>query len=95
MQKVILQVFSDEECSERMHGLPHPTNICAGVPEGGKGQCSGDSGGPLLNDSIQIGIVSWSIKPCTIAPYLGVFTEVSHYVDWIKDKMNEDNNVIE
>ncbi|KAL7743046.1 hypothetical protein ACLKA6_005792 [Drosophila palustris] len=57
----------------------------AGVPEGGKGQCSGDSGGPLLisGKDTQIGIVSWSVKPCTRPPYPGVFTEVSAYVDWI------------
>lgn len=79
------------------------TNICGGIPEGGKGQCSGDSGGPLLVDGVQVGIVSWSVrnsekfleaqsveivdsqeKPCTIAPYPGVYTGVSHYLDWIQ-----------
>lgn len=58
-------------------------------------------GGPLLVDGVQVGIVSWSVKPCTIAPYpgkrlnavsfffinhfaaSGVYTGVSHYIDWI------------
>uniref|UniRef100_A0A1B0DG28 Uncharacterized protein n=1 Tax=Phlebotomus papatasi TaxID=29031 RepID=A0A1B0DG28_PHLPP len=44
----------------------------------------GDSGGPLLLNGIQVGIVSWSVKPCTIAPYPGVFTEVAYYIDWIR-----------
>lgn len=55
-------------------------------------------------NGIQVGIVSWSVKPCTIAPYpgeildnqfrlqklpskvfaSGVYTGVSHYIDWIK-----------
>lgn len=39
-QEVDLVVFSDEECDSIHGGKPHPTNICAGVPEGGKGQCS-------------------------------------------------------
>ena len=83
LQKVDLEVFDDEECSIR-HGLQmHSTTLCAGVPEGGKGQCSGDSGGPLIFNGTQIGIVSWSRKPCTAAPYPGVFTEVSAYVQWI------------
>uniref|UniRef100_A0A1I8M6P2 Uncharacterized protein n=1 Tax=Musca domestica TaxID=7370 RepID=A0A1I8M6P2_MUSDO len=83
LQKVDLQIFSDEECSRR-HGIDiHPTNLCAGVPEGGKGQCSGDSGGPLIVNRTQVGIVSWSRKPCTVYPYPGVFTEVSAYVAWI------------
>ncbi|KAH8245032.1 hypothetical protein KR032_004265 [Drosophila birchii] len=88
LQKVQLQVFSDEECSERHQTQLHDSQICAGLPEGGKGQCSGDSGGPLIltssdGDSTQIGIVSWSKKPCARPPYPGVFTEVSAYVDWI------------
>lgn len=32
-----------------------------------------------------MGIVSWSIKPCGVAPYPGVFTEVSHYIEWIEE----------
>ncbi|KAI8038298.1 trypsin-1 [Drosophila gunungcola] len=85
LQKVQLQVFSDAECSERHQTQLHGTQICAGLPEGGKGQCSGDSGGPLLltGTDTQVGIVSWSIKPCARPPFPGVFTEVSAYVDWI------------
>ncbi|KAH8273439.1 hypothetical protein KR018_000612 [Drosophila ironensis] len=85
LQKVPLQVFSDGECSERHEQQLHASQICAGVPEGGQGQCSGDSGGPLLlaQTDTQIGIVSWSVKPCARPPYPGVFTEVSAYVDWI------------
>lgn len=44
----------------------------------------GDSGGPLTVDGVQVGIVSWSKKPCGSAPYPGVFTQVSFYRDWIR-----------
>lgn len=92
LQKVHLQTFSDEECSQ-WHGTQlHPTTICAGVPEGGRGQCSGDSGGPLLVDGQQVGIVSWSRKPCTVAPYPGVFTEVSAYVNWLQQTIGNDRD---
>jgi hypothetical protein len=37
-------------------------------------------GGPLLVDGIQVGIASWSIKPCTLPPYPGVFTNVVFYI---------------
>lgn len=41
LQEVGLIVFSDEECARRhSDGPPHESNICGGVPEGGKGQCS-------------------------------------------------------
>uniref|UniRef100_A0A1A9X1D6 Peptidase S1 domain-containing protein n=1 Tax=Glossina brevipalpis TaxID=37001 RepID=A0A1A9X1D6_9MUSC len=72
LQKVDLQIFDDQNCSERYDLKLHNSTICAGVPEGGKGQCNGDSGGPLLINDTQVGIVSWSRKPCTRPPYPGV-----------------------
>lgn len=53
--------------------------LCAGKEY--KGACNGDSGGPLIyrNGSgrpIQVGIVSFGIKPCALFP--AVFTKVSH-----------------
>lgn len=86
LQKVDIKIFSDDDCQELHNNGTHFTNICAGVPGGGKGQCNGDSGGPLLVNGEQVGIVSWSVKPCTIAPYPGVFTKVAEYVNWIKSK---------
>ncbi|EDW13953.1 chymotrypsin-2 [Drosophila mojavensis] len=85
LQQVHLKVYSDTECVARHGGSTDPAyHICGGVDEGGKGQCSGDSGGPLLHDGQQVGVVSWSIKPCTVAPYPGVYTKVANYVDWIQ-----------
>ncbi|CAD7082541.1 unnamed protein product [Hermetia illucens] len=86
LQQVDLVTFDNPECSSLHYNKIHASNICAGVPEGGKGQCSGDSGGPLLINGYQHGIVSWSVKPCTVAPYPGVYTKVSHYVDWLRTK---------
>ncbi|KAH8382111.1 hypothetical protein KR009_001961 [Drosophila setifemur] len=85
LQQVGLKIYSDEECTTRHEGRTDPRyHICGGVDEGGKGQCSGDSGGPLIFNNQQVGIVSWSIKPCTVAPFPGVYCKVSQYVDWIK-----------
>lgn len=41
-------------------------------------------GGPLLVNGVQVGVVSWSIKPCAIAPFPGVYTDVTHFIDWIQ-----------
>jgi secreted trypsin-like serine protease len=47
---------------------------------------TGDSGGPLLNaDGVQVGVVSWSIKPCGTPGYPDVFSRVSAEFDWIKE----------
>lgn len=40
LQEVNLIVFSDEECRRRHNSVIHPSHICGGVPEGGRGQCS-------------------------------------------------------
>ncbi|XP_063903725.1 chymotrypsin-like isoform X2 [Zophobas morio] len=48
------------------------------------GPCHGDSGGPLLLDDIQVGIVSGGDKYCnTSVPT--VYTNTSYYWQWIKD----------
>ena len=65
--------------------------ICAG---GGKeDSCAGDSGGPLMARNIQTqrwymaGIVSFGPYPCARENKPAVYTNVSSYVDWIKDNL--------
>lgn len=38
-------------------------------------------------NGVQVGMVSWSVKPCTVPPYPGVYTSIGHYIDWIEDKI--------
>ncbi|XP_053686664.1 glandular kallikrein, prostatic-like [Sabethes cyaneus] len=83
LRKVDYYVVPNEQCADIHSYKIFPTQICAAYPGGGKGQCNGDGGGPLLHHGIQVGIGSWSIKPCGIAPYPGVLTKVSHYLDFI------------
>ena len=40
LQKVTIGVYSDADCQRVHYYTVHNSNICAGVPEGGKGQCS-------------------------------------------------------
>lgn len=70
--------------------------LCAGIKEGGRDSCSGDSGGPLFvkdGDKLtQVGVVSWgegpldAAMPCGHANAYGVYTRLANYVDWIKSK---------
>ncbi|XP_055384116.1 chymotrypsin-1-like [Condylostylus longicornis] len=89
LQKVDLIVFSDAECTSRHGGRTDSSQICGGVPEGWKGQCNGDSGGPMSVNGVQVGIVSWSVKPCTVPPYPGVYTKLSHFIDWVNEKISK------
>ncbi|XP_075748472.1 trypsin-1-like [Rhipicephalus microplus] len=62
--------------------------FCARALLGGRGSCKGDSGGPATQTekglTMVVGIVSFG-RGCARARYAGVYTKVSHYVDWIKD----------
>jgi hypothetical protein len=40
LQHVNISVYDDEKCQSIHFHEVHDTNICAGVPEGGRGQCS-------------------------------------------------------
>ena len=70
-----------------------PSMICAGDPRGGwkKDTCQGDSGGPLQilasNTSCLyqvVGVTSFGIG-CANLDIPGVYTRVSHYLNWIED----------
>ncbi|XP_017776596.1 PREDICTED: chymotrypsin-1-like [Nicrophorus vespilloides] len=88
LQRVDIICYTDANCESAHHGsTDREVHVCAGIPEGGKGQCSGDSGGPLTVDGVQVGVVSWSVKPCTVKGYPGVFARVANYVDWIKKQL--------
>ncbi|KAI5138892.1 coagulation factor IX [Manis pentadactyla] len=63
--------------------------FCAGFHEGGKDSCQGDSGGPHVTEvegtSFLTGIISWG-EECAMKGKYGVYTKVSRYVNWIKEK---------
>ena len=82
------------------NGFTDETNLCAGVPEGGRDSCQGDSGGPLYrvegaqNQITSIsGITSWGIG-CGAAENPGIYTNVASYVDWIRSNMTLDSQAV-
>jgi len=91
LQKVTVPIITDAECREAYgDGEVYDSMICAGIPEGGKDSCQGDSGGPLtamdLGTRYLAGIVSWGYG-CARPGFPGVYTEVSHFYEWIQSNV--------
>jgi secreted trypsin-like serine protease len=71
--------------------------ICAGLADGARDACNGDSGGPLFvtqnGTRTQVGIVSWGEGPmdanaaCGHANAYGVYTRLANYRGWIAEHM--------
>ncbi|RTL84512.1 MAG: trypsin-like serine protease [Hyphomicrobiales bacterium] len=96
LRQVELPLVDIEECKTQNYGAAvDARNVCAGVPEGGKGSCYGDSGGPLMtqNDDghwVLIGVTSFGVNGCAHAKHPSVFTRVSSFADWIKSVAGRD-----
>ncbi|GLV32016.1 uncharacterized protein CBL_07775 [Carabus blaptoides fortunei] len=74
--------------------------FCAGYVEGGTDTCQGDSGGPLqvrMSSEEEVymilGITSFGFG-CAKENLQGVYTDVSHYLNWIREKMHLENEIL-
>ncbi|KAF2886667.1 hypothetical protein ILUMI_19506 [Ignelater luminosus] len=80
-----VQIFNHSYCQKlyRIHKeMVTKTMLCAGHPKGGRDACQFDSGGPMLDRSLLIGIISWGLD-CGVKKQPGVYTKVSFYKKWI------------
>ncbi|XP_069687883.1 venom protease-like [Periplaneta americana] len=88
-----LKMVNAQVLKNALHeGLKEDSMMCAGVDEGGKDTCGGDSGGPIqvkVNsrqcDYAVVGLVSFGIGlDCARPGVPAVYTRVSSYVSWIE-----------
>ncbi|CAL8136684.1 unnamed protein product [Orchesella dallaii] len=91
LKQAYLSIIDDNAC-RIMYVYPtikfiFSSMLCAGRVVGGSGSCNGDSGGPLraVDGNYLAAIVSWGTI-CAFPLQPGVFTEVSHFVDWIEEQ---------
>ncbi len=91
LQEVVVPIKSDAAC-RRAYGDDVITSsmMCAGYSNGKRDTCQGDSGGPLVVKQagkwVLAGVTSWG-KGCGRAGYYGVYTRVSKFTNFIKQKM--------
>ena len=90
LRAVDLPILDNGTCAEAYPGEIWPSMVCAGYAQGTMDSCKGDSGGPLVVPGgptgwTQIGVVSWGYG-CARPNSYGVYTRVSHYIDWILER---------
>uniref|UniRef100_A0A1L8D5W3 BATXSVSP15 n=1 Tax=Bothrops atrox TaxID=8725 RepID=A0A1L8D5W3_BOTAT len=79
-----INILDHAECRAAYPGKPVTnTTLCAGILQGGKDTCHGDSGGPLICNGQFQGIVSWGRKPCGHPHNPGIYTNVFDYAEWL------------
>lgn len=100
LQKASLDTIDNIACAIKYNKsmiVPYgimPSMICAGDPQNWKKDtCQGDSGGPLQiphpkNECLfqLLGITSFGLG-CAIPNTPGIYTRVSHYLNWIEDNV--------
>ncbi|XP_055910570.1 brachyurin-like [Eupeodes corollae] len=90
---VEVPIMANNVCNRYYQGSVKDTNICIST-KGKKSTCNGDSGGPLvLNDGSNtvIGATSFGIIFGCEVEFPGVFTRITSYLDWIKEKTGISN----
>ncbi|XP_072319637.1 transmembrane protease serine 6 [Eucyclogobius newberryi] len=91
LQKVDVQLLSEEACVGSYGALISPRMLCAGYADGQKDACQGDSGGPLVCQGsggrwFLAGVVSWG-QGCARPGYYGVYTRVTSLSTWVWEHM--------
>eukprot|EP00057_Strongylocentrotus_purpuratus_P012481 XP_011666955.1 PREDICTED: vitamin K-dependent protein C-like [Strongylocentrotus purpuratus] len=94
LMEIMIPPVLDSSCRRVMNkkgiAMKTTTEFCAGSENGMHDACQGDSGDPLVVQRLekyrQIGIVSYGAR---CGETYGVYTRVSHYVDWIEGIINE------
>lgn len=91
LRSVRVPILDREDCQNSYKYENITTNmVCAGFKEGGRDMCRGDSGGPLIYNNKQVGIVSWGYE-CALASYPGVYSSVAALKPWIMETLRKIN----
>lgn len=52
-------IITNQQCNVAYRGRVTNDMVCTGYPQGGRDACQNDSGGPLVVNGVQVGVVSW------------------------------------
>nr|QBF53412.1 serine proteinase SP-6 [Vipera ammodytes ammodytes] len=80
-----IEIIKYSKCQRVHPELPAKGRVvCAGIWQGGKDSCHGDSGAPLICNGQLQGLLSWGGDPCAQPLQPGLYTDIFDYSDWIK-----------
>lgn len=93
LRYVDAEVLTNVNCNsyQGYSGYILDSHICTSG-EGVVGSCNGDSGGPLIINGNQVGIVSFGNSDCS-AGFPSVFTRVTEFSDWISKNANSGSRI--
>ncbi|KAL0109935.1 hypothetical protein PUN28_013525 [Cardiocondyla obscurior] len=80
--KMTQQILPQNDCQNQHRTMPLTGSHLCAINRYGIGVCSGDSGGPLISNGVQIGLTSWGL-PCAQGKP-DVYTDVAYHLDFIK-----------
>lgn len=94
LHQVSVPIVTDKICNQAYPDEVSENMLCAGLAEGGKDACQGDSGSALVVPDgggryLQAGIVSWG-DGCALPEAYGVYTKVSQFYDWVQTIVEKD-----
>ncbi|CAH2095459.1 unnamed protein product [Euphydryas editha] len=87
LRHVQIWVNDQQVCANRYSEVNYTVNnnmLCAGwLDVGIRGQCLGDTGSPLLDNGVVVGVYSWT-QGCGVSRFPNINTRVSSYSRWIE-----------
>lgn len=86
LQQVDLSIIANNRCRS-IYGHTRITDgmLCTMKDVGGQDACEGDSGGPLMCNGVQVGIISWG-EGCGRVMSPGVYTDLAYFHPWLQNK---------
>ncbi|XP_076303584.1 chymotrypsin-2-like isoform X2 [Lasioglossum baleicum] len=88
LQEIKLKVLPQEQCAAIWGVGVTESHICT-FTRVDEGVCNGDSGGALVVNGVQVGIVSYGMPCARGSP--DVYTRVYSYIPWIREQLAGDH----